>query len=170
MATKRLIILRHSKSAWDTGDVDHERPLNGRGRRDSVEAGRALARLAEEGGRPGLVLCSTATRTRQTWERAQLGGAESDAVLYVDKIYGASPAELLKLAHGIDESVETAVLIGHEPALSGLILALAHLNERTDRVATKFPTSGLAVLEFDGAWADLDRQGAELTRFEIPRG
>lgn len=170
-SVKRLIVLRHAKSAWDTGDIDVERPLNPRGLRDGVEAGRVLAELARDGDDGiGLVLCSTATRTRQTWDRAQVGGATADAVLYVEAIYGASPAELLNLARGIDPGVDTAVIIGHEPALSGLILGLAAPNDLTARVAAKFPTSAIAVLAFDGEWADLDRRGARLQRFEIPRG
>ncbi|WP_443080564.1 SixA phosphatase family protein [Streptomyces sp. PTD5-9] len=64
---RRLIVLRHAKSAWPEGVPDHERPLAGRGRRDAPAAGR---RLYEAGYTPDLVVCSTARRTRETWDLA----------------------------------------------------------------------------------------------------
>ena len=68
----RLVILRHSKSSWAEPEPDHARPLNKRGHRDGKAAGKWLA---ENIGPVDHVLCSTATRTRLTWERAQAGGA-----------------------------------------------------------------------------------------------
>ncbi|MGQ3295308.1 MAG: SixA phosphatase family protein, partial [Shinella sp.] len=32
---KRLLLLRHAKSAWPEGVEDHDRPLSDRGRRDA---------------------------------------------------------------------------------------------------------------------------------------
>ena len=40
---RRLIVVRHAKSAWPVGVPDHERPLAPRGRRDAPAVGRALA-------------------------------------------------------------------------------------------------------------------------------
>jgi len=58
--TRRLMLLRHAKSAWP--DLpDHERPLAKRGRRDAPAAG---SWLREADLRPDRVLCSTARRTR----------------------------------------------------------------------------------------------------------
>ena len=58
------MLLRHAKSSWKDDLPDVERPLSPRGRRDAAVAGRWLA---EHVGRPDLVLCSVAVRTRQTW-------------------------------------------------------------------------------------------------------
>src|ERR671921_212111 len=68
---RTLVLVRHAKSSWDLDVDDHERPLSGRGRRDAVAIGQELAK---RGIRPDLVLCSTAVRTRETWEEAGRGG------------------------------------------------------------------------------------------------
>ena len=67
--THRLVILRHAKSSWSTGVLDHKRPLNERGLRDSVAAGQWLAGNI---GEIDHVLCSDATinvGTRPAWWR-----------------------------------------------------------------------------------------------------
>lgn len=63
--SRRLVVLRHAKSAWPDDGADHERPLAPRGRRSAPAAGR---RLREADCVPDLVVCSTARRTRQTWD------------------------------------------------------------------------------------------------------
>jgi phosphohistidine phosphatase len=81
---KRLYLLRHAKSSWkDASLPDHDRPLAGRGRR----AAKAIARhLRDQGIEPELVLCSSARRARETFERIEpaLGGARE--VLAIDVI------------------------------------------------------------------------------------
>lgn len=165
MAAKTLIVLRHAKSAWDTAEPDLRRPLAERGERDGVVAGEVLADYDLD-----VVLCSEATRARQTWDRAVVGGARCDDVRYEDVIYGAWPSDVVDLLRGLPESVETALVIGHEPTVSGLVLELAEPSDLTDRVAEKYPTAGLAVLGYDGPWHDLDEATASLSRFLVPRG
>ena len=64
--TRTLILMRHAKSDWGhAGLADHDRPLNARGTRDAPRMG---AWLRGKGHLPDEVLCSTATRTRQTLE------------------------------------------------------------------------------------------------------
>ncbi|MET7442233.1 histidine phosphatase family protein, partial [Streptomyces sp. NPDC005568] len=58
---RRLVVLRHAKSAWPDGVPDHERPLAPRGRRDAPAAGRSLAAAD---CLPDLVLCSRRRRAR----------------------------------------------------------------------------------------------------------
>ena len=67
-----LILLRHAKSDWSTGDPDHERPLAARGVRQAPEAGRWLAAHLD---RIDLAVVSTAERARRTWSlvSAELG-------------------------------------------------------------------------------------------------
>ncbi len=165
MAAKTLIILRHAKSSWNAPAADLQRPLAERGVVDARAAGAILA------GYPlDLVLCSTAERARQTWENAAAGGAHCDDVVFSEAIYHAWPDELLGELRELDEQVETALLIGHQPTLSDLIVELSRPSKRVEAVRQRFPTCALAVLTHKGTWASLGRGNAALKRYEIPRG
>jgi len=165
MATKTLIVLRHAKSSWQTTEPDLRRPLSDRGERDAVAVGVVLAAFDLD-----VVIASTATRVQQTWEAAQTGGASCADVRTSEMIYHAWANELLTELHELDEAKHTALLIGHQPTLSDLIVSLSKPSPLTERVAAKFPTAGLAVLTYRGAWKTLTEGKATLTQFEIPRG
>ncbi|MDI3315514.1 MAG: histidine phosphatase family protein [Mycobacterium sp.] len=161
-----LLLLRHAKSAWPEGVADHDRPLAPRGVREAGLAGDWL-----RANFPGIdrVLCSTATRARETWVRA---GVDAP-VRYVDRLYGVTAEEVIDEIHHVEEAVNSLLVIGHEPTISEVALRLAGA-EGTDtavveRVSAKFPTSAIAVLRVPGRWQDLDRGGAALVDFHVPR-
>ncbi|MDR1710697.1 MAG: histidine phosphatase family protein [Propionibacteriaceae bacterium] len=162
---KTLIVLRHAKSSWETASPDFQRPLAERGVQDAKAAGAILAEY-----RIDLLLSSSAKRARQTWECAQLGGATAAQAEFSDGIYHAWADELITELNIVDEAVSTVALIGHQPTLGDLITTLAAPGELVAAVANHYPTAGLAVLTFDGAWRDLGPSKAALVRFEIPRG
>ena len=165
---RRLVLLRHAKSSWEDDLPDVERPLAPRGRRDAAEAGRWLVAHV---GRPDLVLCSTAVRTRQTW--AWAAESEPDVlgpvpVRHEPAIYEAWSDTLLDLARGLADEVRTAVLVGHGPGLPDLA-------ERLNRGSGSAPlpafrTSAVAVFGVTGPWRTLDPGTAVLTAFAVPRG
>jgi phosphohistidine phosphatase len=170
-SARRLIVLRHAKSAWPDGVPDHERPLAGRGRRDAPAAGRWLA---ESGYVPDLVLCSTAQRARETWELAEAELGAHPETTFEDRVYGATADDLLDLAHETPASVRTLMLVGHDPAMRELTLDLASSSagdagaEALDRVRMKFPTAAVAVLDFAGDWPALGAGQAQLADFVVP--
>src|SRR3954454_1786458 len=166
--TRRLVLLRHAKSSWKDDLPDVERPLGPRGRRDAAAAGHWLA---EHLGRPDLVLCSTAVRTRQTWALA--AEAEPDVlgpatVRFEQAIYEASSDTLLSLVRGLPAEIGTTVLVGHGPGLPDLA-------ERLNRGSgpgplAAFKTSAIAVFSVTGSWDALDPGTATLSAFVVPRG
>ena len=165
-----LYLLRHAKSSWDEPLPDHERPLAARGIRDAGAAGRLLG---DRGWHPDLVLCSTAVRTRQTWQWASAAGARAGEVRDVQAIYEASVARLLGLVQQTAEEIECLMLIGHGPGLPGLVESLGARPEPREawaRMDAKYPTAGLAALRLPGSWADISPGQAELIAFEVPRG
>ncbi|WP_217135488.1 histidine phosphatase family protein [Streptomyces sp. AC558_RSS880] len=167
---RRLVVLRHAKSARPEGVTDHERPLGPRGRRDAPAAGRALA---EADCLPGLALCSTAVRARRTWELAAAQWGTPPPVRHDPRLYHAGVPELLDVVRETPAEVETLLLIGHNPGLEDLVLTLAGdgLDDTLDRVRAKFPTSAIAVLSWRGAeWRDLAPGAALLTSVTVPRG
>lgn len=151
-----VVLLRHAKSDYPSGVIDHDRPLNPRGRRDAPAAGRWLAGQVNAGAMavPDLVLCSTATRTLQTWDLARVGAAELGVVLPgatpEHSIYEASVESLWALLTWARAQVSNVLLVGHAPAIPDLALALA--GPSSDRRAVeavhhKYPTSGVALVE-----------------------
>jgi phosphohistidine phosphatase len=166
---RTLIAVRHAKSSWDHDVEDHERPLSGRGRRDADALGRLLVQRALT---PDLVLCSTAARTRETWERAQSAGVIAGEVRLVRGIYHAWVPELVRLLRQTPDELSTVLLLGHSPGVPDLV---EHICVRTDspdwtQLDQKYPTSGVAVVNVPGPWRELGSSSADLVTLAIPRG
>ena len=160
-------LLRHAKSDWsDRALADHDRPLARRGRRDAKRIAKHLRRL---GLVPELVLCSSAERTRETLEliRPALRGSR---VLIDERLYAASSDELLEQLRAVPEPVASVMLIGHNPGIQELALALAAAGAERERLSAKFPTGALATLAVPAAaWSRLAAGEAELTAFVAPK-
>lgn len=161
-----LVLLRHAKSAYPDEVADHDRPLAPRGEREAALAGEWLrAQLPAVDA----VLCSTATRARQTLART----AVDAPVRYVERLYGASPGTVIDEINGIDDEIGTLLIVGHEPTMSAVAIILSGAEGTSaaavDAVAAKFPTSGIAALQVGGSWKDLTPGGAALIEFHVPR-
>lgn len=167
--TRRLVVLRHAKSDWPIGVPDHERPLGRRGKRDAAAAGRWVA---EHVGTPDLAVVSTARRTVQTWEVASAELPGSPEVRLDERVYDATVRDLLAVLTGVAKGTATVLLVGHNPGVQELVLALTGPGDDEGRMLaeTKYPTSGLAVLSVGCKWADLGPGKASLTDFVVPRG
>ncbi|MEW2373502.1 histidine phosphatase family protein [Streptomyces sp. NPDC006656] len=167
VTTRRIVLVRHSKSEWTDTD-DHERPLAERGRKDAPVAGRWLA---GSGVTPDLAVVSTAARARETWK---LLGSELPArprTVYEDRLYEASLGELIALTNETANDVNDLLLLGHNPGIHGLADALAgeaegDLLPRMNR--SGFPSSAIAVLTFQGSWKSVEHGIARLNAFWAP--
>lgn len=177
-AAPRLIVLRHAKSAWPADPLDdefddHERSLAPRGRRDAPAAGRWLR---EHGCVPDLVICSTARRTRETWDLVLPELGVTPLLVFDPRIYEAGWPGLLEAVREMPERRRTLLLIGHQPAVQELVLELSGKakGDAMTQLKEKFPTSGVAVLALPRArawtWAKLAPGEAVLTDFAVPRG
>lgn len=167
-----LALLRHAKSSWDDRDLDdHERPLNARGTRDAQRMG---TYLREQGFRPDLVLCSDAVRTRETLSLvlAALGGA-APRTAFEPRLYLADPPGMLEVLARVDAGVQSCLLIGHNPGVHALAVELAGAGSREDlwELATKFPTGGLAIIDFPAGaeWKRLETGSGTLRVFVSPK-
>lgn len=156
MTLHRLVLLRHAKAEPAGVVVDHERPLALAGRRQASAVGAALAAA---GLAPTHVLCSSALRTRQTWElvRTALGVAgASDAVMSVsDDLYDASTGDLVAHVQALPADAVTVLVVGHEPTMSRAAAVLAGPGSDdalVARVHAGVATASWSVLELDGAW------------------
>ena len=98
MDSRRLVVVRHAKSAWPEGEPDAQRPLNPRGRRDAPAVGRWIR---ERVGRLDAVLCSPATRARQTWGLVAPELDDPPAPVLDDRVYAASVETLLAVVRDV---------------------------------------------------------------------
>ncbi|KWV44221.1 phosphoglycerate mutase [Rhizobium altiplani] len=166
---RRLLLLRHAKSAWPEDVADHDRPLAGRGEKTAPLMGRYLAR---EKLIPDLVLVSSARRTQQTWKLVAKKLPPSIAKQDSEDLYEASAAKIAAVIQSIDPSVRTLMLIGHNPGFQDLADGLIGAGdpEACVGIREKFPTAALAVIEFDvDRWKGLKPKSGTLERFVTPR-
>ncbi|GGF96737.1 hypothetical protein GCM10007304_08380 [Rhodococcoides trifolii] len=155
--TRTLILMRHGKSGYPDGVDDHDRPLAARGQ---YQAGLAGEWIRTNVGAVDAVICSTALRTRETFDATAIDAP----VRYEDSVYGGSPEDILEQIALTDDSVRTLMVVGHAPGTPWTALELADdaESEYASWIRTKFPTSGLAVLTTESLWADLTTGRATL--------
>jgi phosphohistidine phosphatase len=167
---RQLMLLRHAKSSWDDpATADRDRPLNGRGRRAVIVMRGAMRKLGLE---PDLILVSSARRTLETlaalepWEDTPL-------VETLDSLYLAGANQLLASLHGVAETVRGVLVIGHNPGLHDLALALINPGSPASQASASlhagFPTAALAEFSIPGPWSSLGAGGGRLVRFLTPR-
>ncbi len=177
--SRRLVVLRHAKSAYPPGLPDHDRPLAPRGIADARAAGQWIG---ENIGEPDHVVVSSALRARETWTLAtgtrgsvQVPGDDAGVPgpLTIDpRIYEARATTLVEVLRELPARVSTAVLVGHQPGVGDLVHLLARESDpdAARLLAVKFPTSGIAVLYVEVAWHELAPGTARLAAFVVPRG
>jgi phosphohistidine phosphatase len=167
--SRRIVVVRHAR-AEHSAATDEERELLEQGREDAAEAG---SWLAGRGIRPGHVLVSAAVRTRQTWE-ALAGAAGWGVEAEVDRgLYSAGPETALDLMRLTPEEAGTLVVVGHNPTIAYLAQLLDDGEgdpDASNEMATGYPAGAVTVMEYDGAWADLDAGTARVTHFHVGRG
>jgi phosphohistidine phosphatase len=170
---KRLLLLRHGKAEGSAADDAH-RVLIARGEKDSARMGRFLR---DDVYIPDLVLCSTATRTRQTLERMlpELGQPKP-RIEYLSELYLAEPEVILAAIRRAPDKCASLMVVGHNPGLEQCALALVEiplekkLRRRYDVMDEKFPTCALAVIDFDVArWSDVREGNGDLDAFVRPK-
>jgi phosphohistidine phosphatase len=158
--------MRHAKSAYPPGVEDHDRPLAPRGIR---EAGLAGDWLRANAPTIDAVLCSTATRTRETLAETGIDAP----VQYIERLYGATAGTMIDEINGVADSVNTVLVLGHEPTMSEVAIGLAG-STGTDgaavqRISEKYPTSAIAILTVTGDWKSVELGTAALVEFHVPR-
>ncbi|TDQ33552.1 phosphohistidine phosphatase [Phyllobacterium brassicacearum] len=166
---RRIILFRHAKSDWPERVDDHDRPLAERGRLASPRMGQYLAK---EKLRPDLVVTSSARRARETWQLARSAFKQDIPEKIEPRIYDAAPSTIFETIKQTPPDVRVLLLVGHNPGFHELALSLIGEARPADmsRLQHKYPTAGLAVIDFDiAAWTELREHLGQLERFETPK-
>ncbi|MGF1600724.1 MAG: histidine phosphatase family protein [Thermosynechococcaceae cyanobacterium] len=137
---KQLILFRHGKSNWDAEyDRDCDRPLAKRG----IKAAQAMGRLLSSYTCPDCVITSSAVRAKTTIELAMQAGQWDCPIEITDQLYEANPEQVLALVHEVSNTVNTLLLVGHEPTWSELTSQLIGGGQ------IRFPTAAMARIDFE---------------------
>lgn len=167
---RRLMLLRHAKSDWSLpGQSDHARDLAPRGRKAAPLMGRYMAEHAMV---PDHAIVSTAARTRETWRLVAGMFQHPPSADFEDRIYEASPADILAAIAAAPASARSLLVVGHNPGFHETANLLVNSGDKPLRgkLSEKFPTAALAVIDLDIAdWAAIRPGSGRLEAFVTPR-
>jgi phosphohistidine phosphatase len=88
--------------------------------------------------------------------------------VFEEDLYAASSDALVARIRRVPDSIVSVLLIGHNPGLHQLALALASGHGR-GRLEAKFPTAALATLAVPKPWSRLEPGDAALSAYVIPK-
>jgi phosphohistidine phosphatase len=159
---KRLILMRHAKSDWsDITASDHERALNTRGRHDAHVMGDWMSAKALQ---PDHVLCSDATRTRETLADLTLDDVR---ITFTRSLYLAEPDVMARALHTRDEPC--VLIIAHNPGC-GMLANMLLTNIPKHAQFNSYPTGATLVADFNiPRWQDLRHHTGSVIHFCVPR-
>ena len=160
---KQLYIARHAKSSWDDFTIsDHERPILGKGRRKTEKVANTLKSKAIL---PELIISSTAQRAKETALLLAKGlGYPEDKIVFNKNIYHASDDEVLRELYGLDNTIKSVMIVGHNPTLTDVV------NRFSKEMIDNLPTSAVAAVTFKtDKWENIDGCRFKLNFILTPR-
>lgn len=162
----KLIVVRHAKSSWDSPNLlaDHDRPLAPRGERAAGIIGKWLC---DNGHIPAAVICSSALRTRQTWELMQPHLKQPESLNYSRKLYHANSNQYWKAVR--NSALSPLLILGHNPGIGDFAASAVEkcpVREDFDR----YPTAATMVCVFSAEyWQNVHQATGQLVEFTVPR-
>ena len=160
---KTLFLLRHAKSSWsDPEHKDFERPLADRGLNDVEVMAR---RFVDRQRSVECIVTSPAVRAKTTAILfANAVGFPQDDIAANPELYFAGAAMFLKAAGLMDEDYGSAMLVGHNPAITEFA------NDMCGADIDNIPTCGIVELKLPiDLWSDIAYNSAELVEFDFPK-
>lgn len=158
---KRLFLLRHAKSSWDDPALaDFDRPLNGRGLKTAPFMGELMAKRNIHAD---LIISSPAKRAMETALLVKEASGWNSPIQYDERIYAASPQTLRTVISQMPDSLDSALLVGHNPGMEGIIRYITGSLQI-------MPTAALAAIELKNPqWKMIDELGGTLVFFIRPK-
>lgn len=158
---KRLYLVRHAKATQESGRDDFKRSLVKSGRSDAEKAARQFKKITDV---PALIISSSAKRALQTAEIFAKEFKRKPKKIQAHKeIYDTGSSAIIALLKGLDAAVNSAMVVGHVPALNEVAESL--LKNFKDEI----PTSGVVAIDLNvETWADLKGGVGTLVFFQYP--
>ncbi len=130
------------------------------------------------GLQPDIILVSTARRTLETLEHLDPWD-ETPLIEPMDSLYLAEVPQIFAVLRDVAETARSVMVIGHNPGLHDVALALVGTEVLADPAAAHqtplrpltqgFPTGALAEFVVPGHWSQIGPGAARLVRFLTPR-
>ena len=160
----RLTLIRHAKTEpAHSGQEDWDRALETRGQRDAPEMGK---RLKDRHFKPDKVLSSPAVRalTTATIIVRELGIAPGK-VIQDERLYLASPKDMLKVIQELGGTAQHLMLFGHNPGITEFAEQVSR-----ERSIDNMPTCAMYTVQFDiQDWSELQWGTGMDAEFDYPR-
>lgn len=167
---RTLIFLRHAKSSWALPGIDDfDRPLNERG---NSAAPQMANWLVSESIKPDVIICSSAKRTQETLAHIEPLFGQHTVSIMEPNLYLASSSTLFNCAAQLDDTLETAMLLAHNPGLHDAALTALTATSRREsgELRSRFPTCACAVISFPiNRWSEIRADIGELNAYMTPR-
>lgn len=164
----RLYIMRHAKSSWAIpGARDFDRELNEKGLEDLNKLSK---HIKKHNISPDLVLCSSATRTRQTLEAVLEAFEKTPEITYTEKLYSSGLSEYIEIINSVKDA-SSIMIIGHNPMCGTLATSLPGSGEedQMEKIAYKYPTAALSTIDFDTEnWSEITKGSGILQKSVFP--
>lgn len=164
----RLYVMRHAKSSWAVpGAKDFDRELNDRGIDD-------LARLSktfkQEGIEPDKIICSSATRTKQTLSHIQDSFSNEPEIVFTERLYSSGLHEYIDIINSVSNA-KSLMVIGHNPMCGTLATSLPKAGpaEELEKIAYRYPTAAISIIDFDfDDWSSVAKYSGTLVKSIFP--
>ncbi len=138
---KKIILIRHAKSSWETPIKDIERPLCPRGISDAhLVSSNCIKFLPSE----FVIWSSSAKRASDTAAIfAQNFNYPTENIIFKEELYTFNENQLEKVIKSLNNNIENMILFGHNEAITNFV------NKFGNIFINNVPTSGFVSLQFD---------------------
>ncbi len=156
---KKLYLLRHAAAQRIHPTADCNREISSKG---IEELERLATSLSRHNFSVNIALCSTAIRTKQTWEYISKKLSLDSKVEFLQALYNASTEVMLDLVSNISDHYESAIIISHNPAISEFANYLLHNHAGI----LSFGTANIACINLDiKKWREISNDLGKLEWF-----
>ncbi len=144
---KILYLLRHADAQRTTSGNDSKRFVSTKG---IQELERLTSFLLSSGLKLDAVFCSSALRTKQSWEFLKNSLGLETKFQLIEELYNPLPDEIIKFINNVDNSYNSILIISHNPVISQTAndLLVTHIDN--------FSTCNMACIGFDlDTWCEI---------------
>lgn len=155
---KRLFITRHAVSENENPqEYDYDTALTKGG---IIDAQKMAQYLNKSDSKIDLIVASPAIRTRETADIYAKELSYKKTIMLNEVLYMAFVNELIETITYTYDSVDTMLIVGHNPSLTALAVTLLGFKER-------FEAGALMQIDFDcDSWIDIDKSNAKLISYK----